>query len=226
MSKRCKKNYVYHPTFALLLVGMLGCLAACGGHSTVHLPPAPTATSTAIPLAASTAPSDTSRIRYPWPMKQRQNPYSGQAEWIPADARVYQELEEDFLRYWVWSGQAGPTSFPFTPDSNQITLLATSDFSGQLQAYLAQVQSSGQVIAYPGAQEPVQPAVQTCTQDGLQCQSYYTFGSATKTTYNAQTGQVLSQTAHIQIIFNVIQSYDKEMQRWQLSELQSQELNG
>lgn len=159
-------------------------------------------------------------------MKQRQNPYSGQAEWIPDDGRVYQELEEDFLRYWVWSGQAGPTSFPFSPDSNQISLLATSDFSGQLQAYLAQVQSSGQIIAYPFASAPVQPAVQTCTQDGLQCQSYYTFGSATKTVYNAQTGQILSQMAHVQIVFAVIQSYDKEMQRWQLNELQSQELNG
>jgi predicted small lipoprotein YifL len=210
----------------LLFLSLFVVLAACGSHPTVKLPPAPTATSTKVTFAVPTATPDTTRIPYPWPMQQRQNPYSGQTEWIPGDGRVFQELEKDFLTYWVWSGQAGPASFPFSPDPGQIALLATSDFSGQLQAYLTQIQSSGQVIAYLSAQAPVQPAIQTCTQDGLQCQSYYAFGSATKTIYNAQTGQILSQTGNIQIIFNVAQSYNKEMQRWQLSGLRSQELNG
>jgi hypothetical protein len=229
MSKRFKKTWRAFPTFALLfLIGVPGFLIACGNHPAMNLPPAPTATSTGqTPTAgAPTATPDRNRIPYPWPMESRQNPYSGQTEWVPVDPRVYQELEEDFLSYWKWSGQAGPATFPFSPDPSQIPLLATPDFNGQLQMYLQQIQSSGQVIAYPGAQMPGEQQIQTCTQDGLQCQSYYGFGPVTKTVYNAQTGQVISKTAHIEIIIDVIQSYDKEMQRWQLSDLRSQELNG
>jgi hypothetical protein len=209
----------------LLVWGIPVMLAACGGQP-YGKPPAATSTTVSTVIIMPTSTPGKARIPYPWPMKQRQNPYSGQPEWLPDDTRVYQELETDFLAYWVWSGQAGPKSFPFSPDPGQIALLATPAFSAQLQAYLAHLQTSGQVTAYPGAQVPLQPQIQTCTQDGLQCQSYYSFGPATKIIYNIQTGQVVARTRGIQVIFQVNQSYNKELQRWQLSDLRSQELNG
>lgn len=211
----------------LIFLSFSAALVSCAGHSSVKLPQ--TATSTASTFAAPTAAPDTTRISYPWPMKERQNPYTGQSEWLPDDTRVYEELGKDFLTYWVWSGQAGPASFPFAPDPQQIALLATPDFSQQLAAYSDQIRSSGQVTAYlPTSQahdsSPLQ-MVQTCTQDGLQCQSYYSFSFTNKTVYNAQTGQIISQKPNVQIIFLVTQSYDKEMRRWQLSDLRFQELN-
>ena len=207
-----------------LFLSLFVALAACGGHSTVHLPPAPTATSTGLTLAAPTATPDKTRIPYPWPMKQHQVPLSTNVVWVPTDARVYQELEKDFLTFWTWSGQAGPASFPFLPDSTQITLLATPDFSGQLQNYVAQVQSSGQVTAYlSAARTPIQ-TLKSCTQDGLQCQCNYVFSSTTKTVYDTNTGNVHTQTANLQVVVSADQSYNREMQRWQLSNITIQEV--
>ena len=213
-----------HSPSLLIFLSFSAALASCAGHSPVKLPQ--TATSTASTLAAPTAAPDTTRVRYPWPMKQRQNPF-GDTSWVPGNDKVYGELEQDFLTYWTWSGQDGPASFPFSPDPNQIATLATPDFSDQLHAYIDQIRASGQVIAYRAAQPlPPNQALQACTQDGLQCESYYTFSFTTKTVYNAQTGQILSQQASVEIILLITQSYNKEMQRWQLSNLQSQAITG
>jgi hypothetical protein len=159
-------------------------------------------------------------------MKQRQNGIGG-TDWVPSDERVFHELEQDFLSYWDWSGQSGPTVFPFVPDQQQIVLLADAHFQARLSQYLDQVRSSNQVTAYLGADQahPVLPLqrVQGCTQDGLQCLCLYTFNATTKTVYNAKTGQVLSQTANINIVFEVTQSYNRGLQRWQLTDLLFQE---
>src|SRR5579885_1781056 len=118
MSKRFKKTWRAFPTSALLfLIGVPGFLIACGNHPAMNLPPAPTATRTGqTPIAVvPTATPDKTRIPYPWPMQSRQNPFSWQALFVPADPSVYLELENDFLIYLVWSWQAVPTTFPFSP---------------------------------------------------------------------------------------------------------------
>ncbi len=210
----------------LLLLGAVGVLMACGSAPLVtHTPSAtPTPTSTIPP--APTDQAGNGRIAYPWPMQQRTNPATGTIYWEPTDARVYEELETDFLAYWTWSGHAGPTSFPFAPPATLIPLLATPDFQAQLQTYLNQLQSQGNVTAYLGEQGQPAQAIRACTQDGLVCQVYYSFPAATKTVYNTQTGQILAQTKHITLIVLVTQSYNKGTQRWQLSTLVSQELPG
>lgn len=210
--------------FVVLLVSAL---SACGGPPPSQNQGTPKATHspTGTVPPAPTDESGNGRIAYPWPMQQQRDNL-GATIWVPTDVRVYQELETDFLAYWTWSGQAGPASFPFSPDPTQIALLATSNFQGHLQTYSNQVHSSGQVTAYLASQEQPAQAIQTCTQNGLSCQVYYSFPSATKTTYNAQTGAILSQTQSITLFILVTQSYWKEAQRWQLSALVSQELAG
>ncbi len=200
------------------------CLAACGqanSQPTPHPKSSPT-------IGITTTPGP-ARIPYPWKMRQRQNTFTGAIEWVPTDARVYQELENDFLVYWAWSGQNGPASFPFLPDAKQISFLSTSNFSGTLQQYIKQIQSSGRVMAYLNAQNLIQgqppQQVQNCTQDGLQCQVYYRFPSATKTTLDAQTGKVVAQAGPLTLILLATQTYNKEEQRWQLSGLLSQEFS-
>ncbi len=221
MSTRDRKWWV----LALLLLATPGVLLACGGDSPqgAHPPTATRAPTSTVP-PAPTDQSGNGRIAYPWPMQQHKA--SGTIIWLPSDLRVYEELETDFLVYWTWGGLTGPTSFPFAPDPNQIPILATPDFQGQLQTYLNQVHSQGRVTAYLGSQKQVPQAIQTCTQDGLVCQVYYNFPDATKTTYNTQTGQILSQTKHISLFVLVTQSYNKGAQRWQLSNLVSQEIAG
>lgn len=219
-------NKLVRNGMALLLLGTLSALAACGSPP-VHRTRTPTATlvPTSTPPPAPTDVSGTGRIPYPWPMQAGQDA-AGASIWLPTDLRVYEELETDFLAYWSWSGQDGPASFPFTPDPSQIALLATSDFQGQLQSYSDQIHATGQVTAYlMGPGQPSQ-AIQTCSQDGLTCQIYYSFLSTTKTTYNAQTGAILAQTTPITLIVLITQSYNKETQRWQLSALVSQEIAG
>jgi hypothetical protein len=161
-------------------------------------------------------------------MKQRQLTFSTGVIWVPDDVRVYQEMQADFLAYWTWSGLAGPTAFPFLPDEHQIALLAVPDFRKALQQYVDQIRSSNQVLAYRSpdpaqASLPLQHVIR-CTQDGLQCESLYSFQAVTKILYNQQTGQILSQNANVNIVFDVIQSYDREMYRWKLNSLLSQEL--
>lgn len=221
MSKIVEKGLL---AFVALLVSAL---AACGGPSASQNSGAPRATHspTGTVPPAPTDESGSGRIAYPWPMRQQQNDL-GATVWVPTDVRVYQELETDFLAYWTWSGQAGPASFPFSPDPTQMALLATPNFQGHLQAYRNQIHSSGQVTAYLASQDQPAQAIQTCTQDGLSCQVYYSFSAATKTSYNAQTGAILLQTQPVTLFLLVTQSYWKEAQRWQLSALVSQELAG
>ncbi len=198
-------------------------LSACGqanNQPTTHTPKSS-------PTVGITVTPGPARIHYPWKMQQRQNPFTGATEWVPTDAQVYQELEADFLMYWTWSGQNGPASFPFLPDANQIAFLSTANFHGSLQRYVNQIHASGRVVAYMNAQNLVdgQPPQQVlnCTQDGLQCQVYYRFLSATKTTLDAQTGKIVAQTGPLTLILLATQTYNKEEQRWQLSDLLSQD---
>jgi hypothetical protein len=198
-------------------------LSACGGTNNQPTTQRPKSS----PTVAITITPGPARIQYPWKMMQRQNPFTGTTEWVPVDAQVYQELENDFLGYWTWSGQNAPASFPFLPDANQIAFLSTPNFRGNLQNYVNQIYASGRVVAYMDAQNLIdgQPPQQVvnCTQDGLQCQSYYQFPSATKTTLDAQTGKIIAQTGPISHILLATQTYNKEEQRWQLSDLLSQD---
>lgn len=211
----------------LLLCTISAALAGCGGQPSVN---SPRATSTTPPSAtvAPTATPDSTRIPYPWPMKQHKVPLSTNTVWVPADARVYQELEKDFLAFWTWSGEAGPASFPFLPDSAQISVLATPAYSAVLQNYVAQIQSTGQVTAYLAASNnpsgSPQQTMKGCTQDGLQCQCIYIFSPLTKTIYDAQSGKIIIQTANLEVVVSADQSYNQEMHRWQLSNITIQEL--
>jgi hypothetical protein len=210
-----------------LLLGTLGTVVAYRSSllQVAHVPIATHVPTSPIgPLP--TTQSNNGRISYPWPMELHKNPTTGSTYWLPTNARVYQELETDFLAYWDWSGHAGPASFPFTPDPNQIPILATPGFQGQLQAYINQLHTQEQVTAYLGSQRQTPQAIRACTQDGLECQVYYSFLAVTKTTYHTQTGKTLSQTKPITLILLITQSYSKEAQRWQLSHIVSQELAG
>src|SRR6185437_2825518 len=90
--------------FWLLLFLTLGAeLVGCTDQQRVGPKQTPTA-SPPTPEAGTQSP----RIPYPWPMKQQPLEFSSGVVWLPGDARVYQEMEADFLTYWTWSGQAGP----------------------------------------------------------------------------------------------------------------------
>ncbi len=199
-------------------------LSSCGDKASAVPTRPPQTGPTSGPPGITVTPGP-ARIPYPWPMKQR----TGRTGWIPVNERVYQELEGDFLAYWAWSGQNGPASSPFLPAANQIPLLATQPFS-ELQTYIDQIRSSGRVVAYTGARNLIQgqppQRVQTCTQDGLQCQVYYSFASATKTIYDTQTGKVISRTASITLLILTTQVYNKEVRRWLLNDFRSQEVPG
>jgi hypothetical protein len=208
----------------LLCIALPALLVACGDQQTATRTPTPTA---APPIAASTG-TPAARVPYPWPMKQHPLQFSSGSVWLPDDARVYQEMQADFLTYWAWSGRGGPATFPFLPDAQQITRLAVSSFQAALQQYVDQLRASQQVLAYVPANptHPLPPLQQVlhCTQDGLQCESLYSFDATTKTLYNSQSGQVLSRKTNISVVFDVSQIYDREMQQWKLSSLLFQEL--
>ncbi len=223
----CKQQLAYLAP-AFLLLGALGVLVACSDQSAGQRNrPAATATQ-ATRVAQPTATTDSTVLTYPWPMNPRQNETTGQTDWLPGDNRVYTALEANFLAYWTWSGQAGPAAFPFAPDPAQIPVLATPTFQGQLQTYVQQVQTTRQMIIYrPSGKVALldQQSVQTCTPDGLTCQSFYTFDSRIKTICNTRTGAVIRQFGLVAVFFYVTQSYNLEAKQWQLSSLVSREIH-
>lgn len=211
-----------------VVLGLLVLVAGCGSAPAGNAPPGHHPTTVSSPTRLATATPSIARVSYPWAMTPHTNVFNGQTFWTPSNPAVNQEMMADFLSYWSWSGYGGPTAFPFTPNAHQIPLLATTDYSGQLQGYASQIASSGQVTAYVGAIDPAKgrPAqtVRCTDQSGLVCNNGYAFNTTTKTVYNSQTGAVSTATAQITVVCQVTQDYNQELHRWQLSAVQLQEV--
>lgn len=204
-------------------------LASCGSQQNTRQRASSTATPAASATPAATATPAMTRVPYPWQMDQSSDPVLG-VVWKPDDPAVKAEMEADFLVFWRWSGHEKPLHFPYAPDPAQIAWLSTAQYAGQLQAYVAAIQSSQQLITYQEVQplpggEPIQ-TLQTCTQDGLRCKLGYSFSSVVKTTYNSQTGALVAQTTQTNLGLVVIltQVYSQERQRWQIDALQLKEI--
>ena len=214
----------------LILLGLM--LAGCGsGSTTTTGGPTPTheRPPVASPTQAATATPSIARVPYPWPMDQKSDPITGATSWKPAQSvlpALTAEMEADFLVYWAWSGQDGQEHFPFSPDPTQISTLATASYAGDLQSYVQQVQQTQQVTAYQNATNLINGkppfSVQSCTQDGLQCQDGVILAGTTKTIYDTKTGAITEQTANVNVIIMVTLVYNQGMQRWQLNALQLQ----
>jgi hypothetical protein len=166
------------------------------------------------------------RVAYPWKMVKTTTSF-GTTVWRPADKAVDQEMQFDFLTYWTWSGHEKPAVVVhFVPDEAQIARLATPAEAGQLQAYVQQVQSSGQLVTYQGPQ--LIQNVKTCTQDGLRCTNLYAFGATTKTVYDTNDGSVISQTASPDFFatVSIVQVYNQELKQWQVAQVAINEVAG
>jgi hypothetical protein len=135
----------------------------------------------------------------------------------PADPAVKQEMQADFLTYWLWSGHAKPAEvLHFVPDVSQISRLATAGYAGHLQAYARQVETSGRLVTYTG--EQFIQNISSCSRDGLQCSTVYAFGVTVKTVYSTRDGMADSTTEASNFFVNVavLQVYNRELHLWQI----------
>jgi hypothetical protein len=212
------------PVVGLVMVLGVLWLSACGGHATQT--PSPTRTSNSPEASSTLTPTPTpgiTRVSYPWPMKATKTSF-GSTVYRPADPAVDKEMQFDFLTYWAWSGHQKPSEvLHFVPDSSQISRLATASYASQLQAYVQQEETSGQLVTYVG-QQFIQN-VTNCTKDGLQCSNLYSFGVTVKTVYSTQTGEVLSKTASSNFIVavSILQVYSQELELWQAGSIKINE---
>jgi hypothetical protein len=203
--------------FSVLVLLTLS-LSGCETQSAVTVPASPTATPT-LPTVRFAAPIGTPGALYPWAMQHQVDPTTGQTIWVPVDAGIEHFMQEDFLRYWVWSGQAGVVNFPFVPDAAQIPQLATPTFAGHLQQYVEQMRSSGRLTIYNTNRFLARQLFQGCTPDGLQCQVNYDLGLAARDVYNNQTGDPVEPLTDVYVLAVTTQVYDEHLQVWQLSAL-------
>lgn len=216
-----------HLAVGLLVVLGLLVLAGCGGLPTQTTTPTRTSThpsGTSTP-AAQPSPGIT-RVPYPWPMQATTTSF-GTTIYRPSDPAVRKEMQADFLTFWVWSGHAKPPEvLHFVPDATQIPRLATADDAGQLQTYVQQVETSGQLVTYTGKQ--FIQNIKSCTRDGLQCTNLYAFGVTVKAVYSTRTGNVISKTTapNFFATVSILQVYNRSLQVWQIGSVQVNEISG